>query len=205
MRPAPHLSALLRRPLTAAALLLAAPGVQAGVVFTSIYSFTGGNDGLAPEAGLVQGSDGYFYGTTAAGGGSGTTYYGDGTVFKSSTNGALITLHAFTGGSDGSDPEAGLVQGSDGEFYGTTYLGGDSSAGSVFWMSAQGALTNLCSFSSGGPEAPVIQASDGCLYGTTFAGGGPNEGTLFKLSTNGVLATLHSFTNGSDGAYPRTA
>ena len=59
----------------------------------------------------MQGSDGYFYGTTAAGGGSGTTYYGDGTVFKSSTNGALITLHAFTGGSDGSNPEAGWLRG----------------------------------------------------------------------------------------------
>ena len=84
---------------------------------TSLYSFTGGNDGGYPDAGLVQGSDGNFYGTTYYGGGRTTLR---GTVFKISTNGALTSLYSFTGGNDGGYPDAGLVQGSDGNFYGTT-------------------------------------------------------------------------------------
>ena len=91
---------------------------------TSLYSFTGGNDGADPEAGLVQGSDGNFYGTTAYGGTNGA-----GTVFKISTNGALTSLYSFTGGNDGADPLAGLVQGSDGSFYGTTDGGGQAEPG----------------------------------------------------------------------------
>ena len=85
-------------------------------LLTSLYSFTGGNDGANPEAGLVQGSDGNFYGTTYNGGTNG----GYGTVFKISPNGALTSLYSFTGGNDGGYPDAGLVQGSDGNFYGTT-------------------------------------------------------------------------------------
>jgi len=76
--------ALLMRLLWAAALALPTFGAQAGVVFASLYSFTGTNDGWSPN-GLVQGSDGYFYGTTYHGGTNGYANYGSGygTVFKS--------------------------------------------------------------------------------------------------------------------------
>ena len=80
-------------------------------------------DGANPAAGLVQGSDGNFYGTTSGGGTNDA-----GTVFKISTNGALTSLYSFTGGNDGADPDAGLVQGSDGYFYGTTPYGGTNRA-----------------------------------------------------------------------------
>jgi uncharacterized repeat protein (TIGR03803 family) len=90
-----------------------------------LYSFTGGIDGADPEAGLVQGRDGNFYGTTAYGGTNGW-----GTVFKISADGALKSLYSFTGGSDGAIPEAGLTQGSDGSFYGTTM--GGSGLGTIF-------------------------------------------------------------------------
>src|ERR1017187_4579276 len=86
---------------------------------TSLYSFTGGNDGGNPQAGLVQGSDGNLYGTTYGGGTN-----GDGTVFKISTGRAYTSLYSFTGGNDGANPWAGLVQGRDGNFYGTTERGG---------------------------------------------------------------------------------
>ena len=114
--------AQLIRVLWAAALVLPAFGAQAGVSLTTFHSFGGTTNGGYPAAGLVHGSDGYFYGTTSGFGGNVTGT--DGTVFKISTNGALTTLYSFTGGNDGADPKAGLVQGSDGYFYGTTEYGG---------------------------------------------------------------------------------
>ena len=72
-----------------------------------------------------------------------------GTVFKISTNGALTSLYSFTGGNDGANPNAGLVQGSDGNFYGTTYHGGTNGGnGTVFQISTNGALTSLYSFTA---------------------------------------------------------
>src|SRR5579859_6926592 len=96
-------------------LMLSVLGARGAVVFTTLYSFTGSNDGAWPEGGLVQGSDGSFYGTTHYGGTNGL-----GTIFRISSNGFLTSLYSFTGGNDGFIPMDGLVQGSDGDFYGTT-------------------------------------------------------------------------------------
>src|ERR1035438_2530821 len=82
---------LLMRMLWAAALVLTALGAQAGVVFTTLHSFPGFPNGRFPYAGLVQGSDGNFYGTTSSSG-----PYNSGTAFKISTNGVLTTLYSFT-------------------------------------------------------------------------------------------------------------
>jgi uncharacterized repeat protein (TIGR03803 family) len=98
---------------------------------TNLYSFIGSDDGENPQAGLALGSDGNFYGTTQSGGTNG----GGGTIFKITATGALTTLYSFTGGNDGSNPQASLVQGSDGAFYGTTVNGGKSGAGTVFRLS----------------------------------------------------------------------
>jgi uncharacterized repeat protein (TIGR03803 family) len=76
----------------------------------------------------VQGNDGGLYGTTSYGGTNG----GAGTVFRITTNGALTTLYSFTGTYDGSNPDTRLVQGSDGNFYGTTPGGGVGGGGTVF-------------------------------------------------------------------------
>ena len=204
--------------LLAARLLIPAAGAQTGVVFTSLHSFTGGNDGFTPN-GLVQGSDGNFYGTTLNGG-TNTS----GTVFKISPGGALTSLYSFTGTTDGANPLAALAQGNDGYFYGTTQSGGKPTAGgpagTVFRISPTGALTNLYSFSdsfSSGrnqgayPEAALVQGSDGGFYGTTFQGGifsfnnGTNGfGTVFEINTNGVLTSLHQF-GSSDGVNPQSA
>ena len=104
-------------PPGAATVRLAAPYSKSprNGAFNSLYLFTGGNDGGEPNAGLIQGSDGNFYGTTSGGGANGY-----GTVFKISTTGVLTSLYSFTGGNDGANPQAGLVQGTDGYFYGTT-------------------------------------------------------------------------------------
>ena len=189
---------------------------------TSLYSFTGGNDGSAPVGGLVQGNDGYFYGTTVNGGTNG----GNGTVFKISTNGVLTSLYSFTGGTDGCDPLAGLVQGSDGYFYGTTVYGGTNGDGTAFKISTNGALTTLYAFGmvtnaegnpldGANPQAGLVQGSDGYFYGTTYSGGtnagvvgpqgglGGSFGTVFRISTNGAFTSLYSFAGGSDGANPQ--
>jgi uncharacterized repeat protein (TIGR03803 family) len=192
---------LLMRLLWPAVLALPAFGSQAGAVFTSLHSFQGYSNGLNPYAGLVQGSDGNFYGTTESGG-----TYVVGTVFKISTNGALTSLYSFTGDSDGANPDAALVQGSDGNFYGTTYSGGTNGGyGTVFKISTNGALTSLYSFTGGSdganPYAGLVQGSDGNFYGTTY-GSMNRPGSVFKISTNGVLTSLYSFTGGRDGAYP---
>jgi uncharacterized repeat protein (TIGR03803 family) len=84
----------------------------------------------------VQGTDGSLYGTTQYGGTTNynaqTGTYGYGTVFKIRTNGTLTSLYSFTGTNDGANPHAGLAQGSDGSFYGTTQYGGVVGAGTVF-------------------------------------------------------------------------
>jgi uncharacterized repeat protein (TIGR03803 family) len=163
--------------------------------------------GLSPEAGLVQGSDGYLYGTTEYGG----TNNSNGTVFRISVDGALTSLYSFTGANDGAWPRAALVQGSDACFYGTTPWGANG-IGTVFKISTNGALTTLYSFTGsndgGAPQAALVQGSDGNFYGTTYGGGaytdqyGQGFGTVFKISTNGALTSLYSFTGTNDGAGP---
>jgi uncharacterized repeat protein (TIGR03803 family) len=172
-----------------------------GTAFTSLYAFTGASDGDYPRAGLIQGTDGNLYGTTG-----GDDLGINGTIFKIDTAGAtLTTLHSFTG-SDGASPYAPLIQGTDGNLYGTTYAGGASNDGTIFKIDTAGAtLTTLHSFTGSdgaNSQASLIQAADGNLYGTTVAGGASNNGTIFKIDTAGTtLITLHSFT-GSDGAQP---
>jgi uncharacterized repeat protein (TIGR03803 family) len=157
--------------------------------YTSLYSFAGPpNDGNSP-AGLVQGSDGNLYGTTAFG-----NTNGDGAVFRISPNGTYTNLHFFTGSpNDGRNSYAGLVQASDGNLYGTTFYGGTSTnCGSgcvtVFRISLTGSYTSLYSFFAALPNdgiAPIdglVQGSDGNIYGTTRNGGTSHIGTVFKLT-----------------------
>ena len=192
-------------------------GIRGGTVFqitpagvlTTLHSFTeDGTDGADPQAGLVQGSDGNFYGTTAIGGGSS----GAGTVFQMTPAGVLTTLYSFTGsGTDGTNPEANLIQGSDGNFYGTTANGGSSGDGTIFRITAAGVLTTLYSFTGLGadgadPQAGLVQGSDGNFYGTTARGGIDGDGTVFRFTSAGTNTTLHSFTGtGADGSAPKAS
>lgn len=185
---------------------------------TTLYSFclqSGCPDGAQPAAPLVEGTDGYFYGTTYYGG-----LNGGGTVFKISSRGALTTLYSFcsqSGCADGAQPHAGLVQGTDGNFYGTTLYGGaDDSCvngpfvgcGTFFKITPSGTLTTLHSFDGAdGYDAgsALIQATDGNFYGTTLSGGNSNNcylgcGTIFEATPSGDLTTLQSF-DGADGQW----
>ena len=171
---------------------------------TTLWEFDR-TDGGAAEAGLVQASDGSFYGTSNIGGTN-----NDGTVFKITSQGTLTTLWQFSG-ADGQYPQSGVVRGSDGNFYGTTRLGGTNGYGTVFKITPQGIFTPLWQFNGfNGQEifAGLVQGGDGNFYGTTQQGGltnlngGLGLGTVFKITSQGTLTTLYQFgglaTDGTD-------
>jgi uncharacterized repeat protein (TIGR03803 family) len=186
-----------------------------------LYSFclqSGCPDGASPQAGLIQGTDGNLYGTTAYGGINDPPCNdgpGCGTVFKIDTAGHLTTLHMFDY-LDGQYPSGGLVQSTHGDFYGTTHGGVGHMRGTVFKITPGGTLTtlyNFCSQSScpdgQGPSAALIQATDGNFYGTTeWGGANGNYGTLFRITPGGTLTTLYSFCaqpGCTDGESPNAA
>ena len=187
--------------------------ITPGGTLTTLYSFctlwqNSCPDGGAAYAGLVQAPNGDFYGATTFGGANGS-----GTVFKITPSGTLTTLCSFDadGNWDGFAPRGALVQAADGDFYGTTPVGGANcppyGCGTVFKVTPGGTLTTLYSFEGTDgayPYAALFQITDGDLYGTTGAGGAGNLGTVFKITPSGTLTTLHSF-DGTDGAEPQAA
>jgi uncharacterized repeat protein (TIGR03803 family) len=155
---------------------------------TTFYSFTGGADGGDPVAGLVQATNGDFYGTTEYGGAN-CAPAGCGTVFQITPNGTLTTLSSFcskSGCADGEYPEAALVEATNGNFYGTTTGGGTKADGTIFEVTGTGTLTTLYSFTGGtdgdDPVAGLVQATNGEFYGTASVGGASGDGTIFTLS-----------------------
>jgi uncharacterized repeat protein (TIGR03803 family) len=187
-------------------------GISAQGKEAVLHSFWGG-DGSGPWAALIQDSAGNFYGTTDDGGTleGGACVHGCGTVFKLDPAGKLTVLHAFTGGTDGGQPEASLVQDDVGNLYGTTTVGGDLSCGYgmgcgvVFKVETNGNETVLHAF-SGTPDGwrPTELVSDGKgnFYGTTWFGGTFDYGTLFKLDATGTETVLYSFDGIAGGEYP---
>jgi uncharacterized repeat protein (TIGR03803 family) len=171
--------------------------------FSTVYSFgTQSSDGYGADGTLIQASDGNFYGTTNGGGSS--AY---GTIFKVAPGGTYTTLYAFTNGSDGGYPYAGLIQGRDGNLYGTTTEGGASqSQGTIFEYVLSGpsaGLTTLYAFTGGAdggePTGGVIQGADGNFYGAGEDGGGPNQGTIFEYVPGTGITTLYTFTSSVGG------
>ncbi len=174
-----------------------------GTGFATLYSFTRGNDGAIPDGCLIQGIGGRLYGTANNGGANDL-----GTVFAVNLGGTgFAALYSFTGGNDGANPEAGLVQGTDGRLYGTVTQAGANSAGTVFVVSPDGTgFATLYSFTGGNdganPTDKLIQGADGRLYGTAIYGGANNEGTVFVISrqgvTEGTTATVTVTATGAD-------
>lgn len=117
-------------------------------------------------------------------------------------------VHSFTGGTDGSNPLAGLTIDSSGNLYGTASSGGDFGEGAVFKFNRAGSETVLHSFKGGtdgaDPEAALIR-SNGNLYGTTAGGGTSDQGTVFELTSTSKETVLHSFTGKADGAQPQAS
>ena len=196
-----------------------------GSTYTVLHQFDGTNDGKGSYAGLAQGRDGAFYGVNPNGGAN-----GEGTVFKVTTDQVFTVLYAFPAldtsnlNSDGAQPEATLLDGGDGRFYGSTNVGGSGGAGTVFSITPGGVLTTLYSFSAldanglnnegGGPAVNFFKAQDGRFYVPLTTGGSTAQGTVdaFTISQphpaffDGEVALSNgvdylSFTNGNYFGY----
>ncbi|MEI9864674.1 MAG: choice-of-anchor tandem repeat GloVer-containing protein [Limisphaerales bacterium] len=145
--------------------------------FQSMWSFNqtnGSNPGTAP---LVFGPDGNLYGTTITGG----TNENYGTIFRITPSGTFTSLVSLDGNTMGASVNAGLLLGTNGNFYGATYGGG----GSIFEVTPNGTFTTLYVFDGSqgiGPLGTLVQGTDGNLYGTTQTGGAYDLGTVFRLS-----------------------
>ncbi len=204
-----------------------------GGVQTVIYNFdldsggTTATNGIYPIGGLVQGSDGNFYGTTSGGGNAGAICNGNlgcGVVFKLTPGGQYAVLHTFNGAlanpPEGGVPTSRLLLAANGKLYGTTYSGGDVQAfanqGTIFSVTTSGGFSTLYMFDNvhgttdgTNPYAGLIQGKDGAFYGTTKFGGTSNAGTIFKFSGT-KTKVLHSFVEQPgqifpDGASPLAA
>ena len=177
-----------------------------GTGYRALHEFqTGSVDGQRPCA-LALGRDGVLYGTTQNGGSSNL-----GTVFRINRDGSSHTILRSFGSdpTDGQSPAAGLIQGSDGALYGTTYYGGSSNYGTIFKLGTEGSgYAILRSFTGSGgdgrsPQARLLEGGDGLLYGVTYYGGSNSVGTLFNLNKDGGGYGLgHTFSRSPDGANP---
>ncbi len=162
------------------------------VGFRLLHSFSR-PEGYGLYGGLVQASDGNFYGVTTYGGG----FRDLGTVFRLRPGGGVVTVHKFSG-MDGAYPSGGLIQARDGNLYGTTSGGGLFGRGTTFRITPDGQLTTLFAFRTDGPEgasplATLLEAIDGNLYGTTGYGGLHGWGTVFRMSLDGTVTPVYSF------------
>jgi uncharacterized repeat protein (TIGR03803 family) len=183
--------------------------VSAAGVFKALSDFTYTN-GALPNL-PTQGTDLSFYGTTQSGGDATCKC---GVVYKATTAGKITVLHAFKGyPTDGYRPIGILVQGTDGNFYGTTYQGGAHNQGTVFKITPAGVYTLLYSFNYGNgnfdaqlPEAGLTLGTDGNFYGVAANGGSKNAGAIFKITPAGSESVLYSFCSVTcnDGFSPAT-
>jgi len=159
---------------------------------TPLHSFNT-SDGAGPRSELVQGTDGKLYGTTSGGGAN-----SGGTFFQITTSGTLNSLYSFCAQSsctDGANPNAGVIQATNGYFYGTTQFGGATNYGTTFKISSAGVLTTLypfCSVSACGdgesPFGSLVQSTNGSFYGTATYGG--------NLSCSGGCGTAFTISDG---------
>jgi uncharacterized repeat protein (TIGR03803 family) len=184
-----------------------AGGVGGGRVFEIT---TGGKltrvDALSglSEGGLLLATDGNFYGTTLKGGA-----HEGGRIFRVTPSGKLTNFYSFCAQADCADggfPSGALMQGTDGNLYGTTTVGGpgcteyDYECGTVFKITLQGEINTLYTFchqagcaDGGDPQGAIVQAGDGNFYGTASGGGTGGGGTIYRLTPTGTLTVLYSF------------
>lgn len=163
-------------------------------IFSTIYTYDNAHGMWATS--LMQGSDGNLYATALEGG-----IKDNGTIIKLTTSGKLLSYYAFPGAKYGSIPLGSLVEALDGNYYGTTEMGGFSVGyGTIFRMTPTGGVRAIYTFckqlglcADGFEPSSLVLATDGNLYGTTAGGGANSFGTLFRITTSGEFTSLYSF------------
>jgi uncharacterized repeat protein (TIGR03803 family) len=192
--------------LAAVIVIVAASATTARAqTYTDLYNL-GSNSGDPENPAWIglfaQGRDGNLY-STATDGGLNTV----GAVFRLTPSGTITAASFDSKGNDGFYPYSGLTLGTDGNFYGTTFAGGSTGAGTVFKVTASGKITVLHSI-SGCPEgdyiyAPPVEGLDGNFYGTASDGGCEVFGTVYKITPSGKLTVIYTFPGTSGLAYPQ--
>jgi uncharacterized repeat protein (TIGR03803 family) len=178
--------------------------------YTVLHAFTAGSDGAVPSP-IIRDAQGNLYGTTRFGGIVSCGEDTCGTVFKIDSTGKETVLYSFEGGSNGSDPVAGLVRDAKGNLYGTTqgngFIGG---ASVVFKVDPKGQQTVLYladTLDASSLDSPLALDAHGNLYGMSPYGGDLSCGvdggcgTLFKITPSGKFTVLHAFTE-KEGIQP---
>ncbi len=164
---------------------------------TTLVAFDGVNGGT-PEAALLAHTNGWFYGTTLAGGSNNL-----GTVFKMSPTGVFTNIFAFAS-TNGANPWASLARATDGALYGTTANGGPGNYGTIYRVTTNDSVEMVAAFgytNGANPIAGLTPATDGSLYGVARYGGANSYGTIYKVATNGAIETMFSFNYGN-GSQP---
>ena len=164
-----------------------------GILF--LHELGGESDGALPYAAPVQASDGSLYGTT-----NGSSILSGSTIYKyTPASGVFTTIYQFNGDAEGQSIFAPLIQGTDGNLYGTANGGGAYGSGTIFKLNTSGTLLfdysfPCCGTGGLGPVGPLVQASDGNFYGTTsFGGYGRGYGVIFKMDRNDTVSVLYEF------------
>jgi uncharacterized repeat protein (TIGR03803 family) len=202
---------LLRNTLLCSAAMTIGFVLPAAATGKTVVSLDG-THGEDVFASMTLGSDGNLYGTTVFGGANGN----GGTVFRLTPKGKYTVLYNFCSQSNCTDGANGewLTQGSDGNFYGQTYTGGNANDGTIFEITPSGQFTSLYSFCSqaactdgANPQSAFVQASDGSFWGTTISGGANDKGTVFKFVPGSAPQIMYSFcaqASCTDGSFPFT-
>jgi serine protease len=188
---------------SAAAILsvMSDPALTPGVTLTNLYNFTDASDGSGP-VGLTSDGQGDFFGVQEYGGSNG---YGGIFEFTPDTS-AFSIIYSFTDGNDGANPLAPMVLGSDGNFYGTTSVGGQYDYGAIFSLSPSGTVQPLYTFTGQGdggyPEGSLVEGTNQLFYGTAYSGGSAGSyGVVFTVDASGNYNVIHAF-DYSDGSGP---
>ena len=172
--------------------------ITPGGTLTTLHSFKG-TDGAQPQSGLTLGTDSNYYGASYGEGASGYRNRIQGHAQRIK----LTVLYSFTNGSDGAYPWAPPIEGTDGNFYGTT-TGVNVGLGTVYKITPSGTFTTLYSFDGAhglSPRAPLVQGTDGNFYGTTGSGGNSGHGVVYKITASGNLTVIYNF-DGTHGGSP---
>ena len=200
---------------TGGAMIEGSDGNYYGTTSSTIFKITSAGKlttlvgGLGGPQALLQGSDGAFYGTTYNDGSSQGCSGGCGSVFKLTPTNMFSTLYSFCSEADCADGQyanATLVEVGSGDFYGTTYNGGQSNDGTIFKITPGGVLTSIYQFCSqsncadgGWPNEGITLGSDGNVYGTTqiygygVLTGDVGVGTVFRYNPVSGLTTPYTF------------